>query len=202
VASTRRTGYKLVLPPGWGRLPLRRGTDEAVRGILDEVVRRLPRDLPRDKVTPYRKELERRLARLVADARRNGGLDMYLPVDLMHGTPVAASFVVSEGSLGAGSDADPGMIISYLAAQSEHTTAVTADGAVGARIERTAGAEPAKDVTFASRRVDYMISVPGERDRWLVIAFSTLGGGNPDDEYAKLLVGLFDAIMSTFRWTS
>jgi hypothetical protein len=34
----------------------------------------------------------------------------------------------------------------------------------------------------------------------VVVAFSTLGGGDPDDQYAKILVELFDAIMSTFRW--
>lgn len=36
---------------------------------------------------------------------------------------------------------------------------------------------------------------------WLVFAFSALGAGDPGDEFAHLLVGLFDAIMSTFTWT-
>jgi hypothetical protein len=31
--------------------------------------------------------------------------------------------------------------------------------------------------------------------------FSTLGDGDPAGEYASLLADLFDAIMSTFRWT-
>jgi hypothetical protein len=31
--------------------------------------------------------------------------------------------------------------------------------------------------------------------------FSTLGSGDPDGEYAKILVELFDAMMSTFRWS-
>jgi hypothetical protein len=35
----------------------------------------------------------------------------------------------------------------------------------------------------------------------MVITFSTLGHGDPAGEYAGLLAELFDAIMSTFRWT-
>ena len=39
------------------------------------------------------------------------------------------------------------------------------------------------------------------RRRWMVITFSTLGDGDPSGEYAATLAGLFDAIMSTLRWT-
>jgi hypothetical protein len=35
----------------------------------------------------------------------------------------------------------------------------------------------------------------------MVITFSTLGDGDPSGQYAGLLAELFDAIMSTFRWT-
>jgi hypothetical protein len=34
----------------------------------------------------------------------------------------------------------------------------------------------------------------------VLAAFSTFGGGDPDDGFAGLLVELFDAIISTFRW--
>ena len=53
---------------------------------------------------------------------------------------------------------------------------------------------------MASRHVDYVIPVPGRPGRWLVIAFSTLGGGDPGDEIARRLTELFDAIVSTFGW--
>jgi hypothetical protein len=36
--------------------------------------------------------------------------------------------------------------------------------------------------------------------RWVAVYFSTLGGGNPDDQVAALLTTLFDAMMTTFRW--
>jgi hypothetical protein len=54
----------------------------------------------------------------------------------------------------------------------------------------------------ASRRVDYVLPVPGIPGDWLVIAFSTLGDGRPEGQFTRLLVELFDAIVSTFRWTT
>ena len=44
--------------------------------------------------------------------------------------------------------------------------------------------------------------IPGEGGRWLLFAFSTLGAGDPDDQVARMLVQLFDAMMSTFRWAN
>jgi hypothetical protein len=200
-SSEPATGYAIVLPPTWRKIPLRQGTDQAIRKIQEEVFARLPPDVPRDRVTPYRVELERRLGGLVAEARKASGLDLYLPVMLMHDAPVAASFVVSEVSFGSQEEIDPGLIAVRLAAGTEDSATVSVDGAVGVRIERVGAPEPGKEIETASRRVDYVISVPGDPDRWLEIAFSTLGGGDPSDQYAKLLVELFDAIMSTFRWT-
>jgi hypothetical protein len=49
--------------------------------------------------------------------------------------------------------------------------------------------------------VDYVLAVPGDADRYLTIAFSTIGGGDPDDAYAIALVDLFDAMMLTWRWS-
>jgi hypothetical protein len=96
---------------------------------------------------------------------------------------------------------DPAMIVSHLAAESRDARPAMVDGAMAVRIERTAAPQPAEGVEYGSRRVDYVISVPEDPDRWLAVAFSTLGGGDPDDQYARLLVELFDAIMSTFRWS-
>ena len=36
---------------------------------------------------------------------------------------------------------------------------------------------------------------------WLLAAFSVLSGEGQLDEFAGLMAELFDAIMSTFRWT-
>lgn len=195
-------GYQIVLPPGWQRIPARRGTDAKIRQILDRAAAGLPPGVPNEKLAAYRKEAEQRLRTVVAQARRKGALDVYLPVSPRKGILIPASFVVSEGALGAADPADPAATIAYLASTGEGYHPVTVDGVAGARIERTAGPEASPDAgEYGSRRVDYILPVPGEQDRWLVIAFSTFGGGDPDDEYARLLVELFDAMMATFRWT-
>jgi len=193
-------GYTIVLPPAWRKIPVRQHTDQAIRGIVDQAFSNLPTHVPQDKVAPYRKELEHQLTSAARQARRSGAVDLYLPVELMHGAPIAASFIVSEGSLASVTDIGPEMIISYMASGRDDNRVVTVDGAIGVRMERTARPDPSKGIEHGSRRVDYVISVPAEADRWVVVAFSTLGWGDPDDQYAKVLVELFDAIMSTFRW--
>lgn len=200
------TGYTVVLPPGWYQIPVREGTRDAIRKIVSRTFAHPPEGVPRDAMTPYRLELERRLSEAAGQARRQGGVHLYLPVTTRHGALMAASFVVSEGSLGSLEDIRPEMVVAALAAGDAAAggggnRTVALDGAPGVRMERTAPADPGKGIDYGSRRVDYVIPVPGEQDRWLVVAFSTLGGGDPDDEYARILVDLFDAIMSTFRWT-
>ena len=71
------------------------------------------------------------------------------------------------------------------------------------RVERVAAARGDDD--RPSLRVEYTVPVPrpasGGTGRWMVITFSTLGDGDPSGEYAATLACLFDAIMSTLRWT-
>jgi hypothetical protein len=200
MAGSRAAGYTLVMPPGWEQIPLRQGTGDAVKKILDNAFSRLGPDLPRDRVTPYRKELERRLSRLISQARSSGGFCLYLPVEYVYQARVAASFVVSQGSLGSDSQIDPAAVLSRLISGEEQAQPVAVDGVTAARIERVAPPDPDTEVEQGSRRVDYVIPVPGQHDQWLVVAFSTLGGGDPEDEYARLQAELFDAIMGTFRW--
>jgi hypothetical protein len=195
-------GYTLVLPPGWERIPARQGADDAIKAILDSKFRELPPDLPRDQLAPYRAEIEGRLRRAAAQARKNGAIDLYLPVQLRGGLPVPASFVVSEGAIPTSSEAEPGQIVSYLVAESADGAPVTVDGVTGARSEQAAGPDPDQGIDYGSRRVDYVLPIPGAGGRWLLFAFSTLGAGDPGDQVARMLVQLFDAMMSTFRWAT
>jgi len=195
-------GYTLVLPPGWERIPARQGADDAIKAILDAKFKELPPDLPRDKLAPYRAEIEGKLRKAAAQARKNGAIDLYLPVQLRNGLPVPASFVVSEGAIPTAGVAEPDQIVGALVAESADGTPVTVDGVTGARSERSSGPDPDQDIEYGSRRVDYMVPVPGEAGRWLLFAFSTLGAGDPGDEVARMLVQLFDAMMSTFRWAT
>ncbi|MGH3857025.1 MAG: hypothetical protein ACRDR6_26800 [Pseudonocardiaceae bacterium] len=83
VAAAPPAGYTLVLPPAWRKIPVRRGTDQAIRAIVDQVFSNLPTNVPRDKVAPYRKEVQRQLTSAAGRARRSGAVDLYLPVELM-----------------------------------------------------------------------------------------------------------------------
>ena len=75
------------------------------------------------------------------------------------------------------------------------------DGALAVRRERIAPADPKRGAELASRRVDYLVSVPGDPSRWFVTAFSTIGAGDPRDDLANAMVEWFDALMTTFRWS-
>jgi hypothetical protein len=96
--------------------------------------------------------------------------------------------VVSELYLG---PADPASVAAAIAGEDDSWQPITLDSTGGLRVERTAQPAPAEGVGAGSRHVDYVVPVT---------AFSTLGGGDPDDEIARLMTDLFDAIMSTFGW--
>jgi hypothetical protein len=208
------TGYTLVLPPGWRRIPVRHGTKPAVRAIVDEVLHRVSKGISRDKLTRYRIELERRLSDLAKQARPAGGVDLYLPIEYVHGVTITASFVVSQLTLpdpagemagtaeaAAAASADTAQLIAYLTSEAGEASSVVIAGAAAARKESVAPADPAQQMPFGSRRADYLVPVPGEPRGLLVVAFSTIGDGDPEGDFAKLMLELFDAIMLTFRWT-
>jgi hypothetical protein len=90
--------------------------------------------------------------------------------------------------------------LSTRSADNDHAHPVTVDGAVGLRIEKTVTASGEKNEEFGTHQVDYVLSVPGTSDRWPTVCFSTVGGGNPDDQVAALLTSLLDAMMTTFCW--
>lgn len=200
-SASQVSGYTVVLPPGWCRIPVRYGSAKAIRAVVDEALKAVPRNVPRDRIPPYRAELEGKLQKMVREARAKGAIDLYMPIGPMHGIPVSASFIVSEGAVGTeGEDIDPATLVTYLATEDGSGAPVEIDGAPAARTERVCDPEPSAEVDAGSRRVDYIMPVPGAPDRWLLVAFSTLGAGSPDDELSGILVQLFDAIMSTFRW--
>lgn len=211
------TGYGFLLPEDWVQIPLRQGdAEDAVRSLVASAFARVPADVPRDKLTPLRLELERRLRAAVAEARRAKALEMYLPVKLAGEVNLGASFTVSNARLPAHSGpdgtssemSDPAEIAVQLlsvdgtASASEiELSSGEVDGALAVRRERVVPAAPERGVEFASRRVEYLVAVPGDPGQWLVVAFSTIGAGNPRDDLADAMVEWFDALMTTFRWS-
>src|ERR1039457_1535078 len=172
------TGYSVVLPPGWRKIPLRTGTEKAIRAVVREAFTRLPRDAPPDKVGPHRLQLERTLTRMVRDARGKGGIDLYLPAGPVYGAPLAASFIVSELSLG---PADPASIAAMLEAEDDAMKAVTMDGADGLRAERTAAPAPEHDVDFASRRLASVVDAYVVGPRVLELLQHRAGGAGGEE---------------------
>jgi hypothetical protein len=191
------TGYALVLPPGWVRVPLRSGTDEVLAGILDRTFA----GLPADRYGPLRSELEGRLRRQVRTARANGGLDLYLPVERVHGATLAASFVVAEVSFDDERAPAPAVLAALLGKDGDESV-VTVGGTVAVRSQRTTVAAPRdEDELPGSRRVEYLVPVPGDGRRWVTLAFSTVApSGDGPDDLAGVLTDLFDAVVTTFRW--
>ncbi|MFD4985934.1 hypothetical protein [Streptomyces sp. NPDC058374] len=197
------TGYTLIPPPGWELIPLREGTEEALRALVDGAVRDLPEELPRDRRTEARMALHKELHQAVRQAREAHAHSLYLPVRRVRGHLLAASFVVSERLRAPGSgprdDLVAGLLRSPGAGREAEATEV--DGAPGVRTEGVVAADPARGVEHDSRHVDYVFPVPGpEGGRWVTVSFSVLTGEGPHGELADALVGLFDAVMTTFRW--
>jgi hypothetical protein len=184
---------------------------------VDEVLHRVSKGVSRDKLTRYRIDLERRLSDMAMQARSAGGVDLYLPIEDSHGVTITASFVVSQVTLPAPPAPDPAtpdpqaelldaeqvdtaQFVSYLTSADGDIAPVVVADATAARKESVAAADPARQIPYGSRRVDYMLPVPGQSRGMLLVAFSTIGDGDPEGQFAKLLVELFDAIMTTFRW--
>ncbi|MEU6224836.1 hypothetical protein [Streptomyces sp. NPDC047042] len=211
------TGYGFLLPEDWVQIPLRQGdAEDAVRSVVASAFASVPGDVPRDKLTPLRLELERRLRAAVAEARRAEALEMYLPVKPAWEVNLGASFTVSNARLPARSGADgassgvsdPADIAVQLlsaddtASDSEmDLSSGEVDGALAVRRERVVSASPERGAELASRRVEYLVAVPGDPGQWLVAAFSTIGAGDPRDDLADAMVEWFDALMTTFRWS-
>jgi hypothetical protein len=193
----------LVLPPGWIQVPVRDATPGTAHEVVSTAFRRPPEGVPRDAFTSARIELERRLDRMIRKAKTDGGLELFLACGHAYADPVPASFLIAEGSLGGACD-DPLAVVTAIAEGAardggEPGQLTALDGAPAARVERVTVPEAGDD--HASLRVEYTVPVLAGPNRWLVITFSTLGDGDPSGGYASLLAELFDAIMSTFRWT-
>ena len=201
------TSYTLVLPPGWIQLPLHEGVDDAVRGVVDRAVSAAPADMPPDTLKAARRRIEGHLRATVAAARENGGTELYLPVERMGDLLVPSSFVVGvvRGELDADQDAVDVVprVIARMLAEDDSARPVEIDGAPAVRTQRRAPSRPDQQfgVDAASRRIDYVLAVPGAPGRWMSVSCTVLEVADAPD-VTELLVELFDAVMTTFRWAA
>ncbi|QKW06751.1 hypothetical protein HUT18_10470 [Streptomyces sp. NA04227] len=210
--------YELVLPPGWVRIPLRQGTKEALEKVLFSHMGQVPEGIPKDDAMRFRLDMRRQLEKQARAARRNGGLDLYLPVLPRGGIFLMASFIVAEMPIGQANgipqQAVPQQAVLAELANEDVPGGTAAEvhvaGAPALRRdyrstpdeEKLASAPQAvQQVALPTRRVDYVIPVPDDPGRWISINFSTPGDGDIDSEFTDVLVELFDAVVGTFKWS-
>lgn len=165
--------YELMLPPGWTRLPLRAGTDRAISAVLDEQFA----GLGRDRAFPLRRALAEDLHDLVADARRVGGLDLYLMTSAPGGQPVDASLLVCLVSGRAGGEpASAEDLLAVLGSPGDGDTSVRALPLAGPSVRRvsTRHPHPSDDLPVPTpvTRVQYLVPVPGSTAQ-LLLTFAT-----------------------------
>ncbi|MGV9455690.1 hypothetical protein [Streptomyces sp. NPDC003635] len=194
--------YELVLPPGWVRIPLREGTKEALEKILFSHMGQVPEGVPRDDAMRFRLDMRRQLEKQARAARRNGGLDLYLPVLPRGGIFLMASFIVAEMPIGQDRAVPPEAVIEQLANEDiPGGTATKVDVAGATALRRAYRSTLDDEAVPPTRRVDYVIPVANDPGRWISINFSTPGDGDPDSKFTDVLVELFDAVVGTFKWS-
>jgi hypothetical protein len=196
-------GYSLVLPPGWLRLAARGDEGERyLAAVLDDAFA----ELPRDSAAPVRAELEKRVLGALAEARRAGALDLYLPLLGVRGRALPASVVVAEtelpdplpgagGGLEADAEAVAALLAGVLAGAPGGTVIALPVGPCGRVEEQVPPGDRAEGLGV--RRVTYHLPVPHDGRRWIVVTCSVADGLEP---MTSTVVGLFDALLTTWRW--
>lgn len=182
--------FTVLVPTGWARIPVGRGSREAVRTVLD----RSFADVVHPSAAVLRRQLEGTLTRQLRAAAGQHAAEIYLPVTQVRGITVPASVVVSLPPLEAGQEARD--LLLALAARDGSAEVVDVGGEPAVRVERhhAAGA----DGTPASRQVLYHL---GDGGRYAVLSGTVLEGpGDGGSAVADATTELVDAMASTFRW--
>lgn len=195
------SGYSIILPPPWQRIQLGGDVPAQLKVMIDRSVAQLPKDLPPDQVGPLRRRLERRLTTELAAAGDMGAVDYYFPAEASHGNQLNASFTVSAVIPDAAATQDdvPDVMAELLRTGGEP---VEAGGSAWVRTDSVVHHEPDDLIgsELAARKIEYVTASPDDHRRWVLVTFTTLGDGKPDSEFTHLVVELFDALMTTWRW--
>jgi hypothetical protein len=199
--TTPVAGYRLAVPPPWRRIALDSSAESAIQTIVDDVAdKHTPKEISPDEIGPKKRELVRELMTQVVQARENGGVDLYLPLEQVHGYSVQASFVVNRFIPDAAmtSDGVPGVMASLL--RDGEAGPITIDDTIWVRRLRTVPRDGEDSVD--SVRVENETRIQARAARaWILVSFSTAGKPIPGpDGQGNMLVELFDAIMTTWRW--
>ncbi|MCL2781091.1 MAG: hypothetical protein FWD74_06315 [Actinomycetia bacterium] len=195
--------YSIFLPRPWIRVPVREDTDRELDKLVAASLDKLPPQIGPDQKRQLQIKLANKLGSALADARARGAVDLYLPTEPWHGVLTGASFIVAEIEPPI---QPPAEITSenyaplVMAELLDDPDARTVETAAGIWV-RTEGVEPAGgEVDVPTAVVTYLMPIPGAAGCWVTVSFSTFGDGKPDSELTRLIVELFDAIMTTWEW--
>lgn len=202
--------YRLVLPRPWVRVPVGQGTESRVRRLVEAQARAFPKEVSPDEVGPWKRNMERQLVTKIKSSAEYGGIDFYLPADAMGGILVGASFVVSGISPlvrlpnDTPGDAAVGAVLAELIGAQPNSRLVSVGGQAWVRTQAVLEPDEAKapgvDVPMVA--VSYVTALPDDPQKWVLVEFSGTGDGDPRSDATVLIVELFDAIMTTWRWIS
>lgn len=99
-------------------------------------------------------------------------------------------------------DSGPEAVLAALASETPGAELRELDDTAALRSERDVAADAAHGVDVAHRRVEYLVPIPDSApDQYLTFSFSALIAPGSDPAFYDTLVELFDAVMSTFRWS-
>ena len=192
-------GYSILLPPPWHRIHLGASRGRDVRRATDRAAARAPKEIPPDQRAKIRRRLEAQLMHQLDAVEQCGGVDFYYPAHEVDGVELHASFVVSAVLPDARTEADTvgGVLAALLGRGGEP---VSVDDTVWVRTETVVDRDDDASGALRARQVDYLTAVPGDERRWVLVTCTVVGDGDPDSLPSGLVVELFDAIMSTWRW--
>ncbi|MGC5039447.1 MULTISPECIES: hypothetical protein [unclassified Streptomyces] len=198
------SGFNLVPPPGWDVIPLHSGTREAMDRIVRKAVAQLPVGFPKDDIPKARLKLTQELKKVVRRASAKGGMTLYLPTERLHGITLPVSIVASEPIEipRVRPESGPEAVLAALASETPGAEIRELDDTAALRSEREVPADPEQGVEVAHRRVEYLVPIPDSKpDKYLTFSYSALIAPGSDPAFYDTLVELFDAVMSTFRWS-
>ncbi|RBY87092.1 hypothetical protein DQ244_17285 [Blastococcus sp. TBT05-19] len=190
--------FRILLPPGWARVPLDGRAPLRIKNLVTERVR----DLPAPRRAELRAWLTRELTAAIEAAARQGGIDVLLSVDPVAGRPVPASGLITHvrgrgdgtfesllRTLGSGGE---GVQVRELGVV--EVAGARAVRRLTSRREEVPAEDGGPGGVLTVTQVDFFVPVPGSDDL-LLLTFTT-----PVEQLGPPLVKLFDVMGGSLRW--
>ena len=190
------TDFRVLIPPGWVRLPLDAQAPLRVKNLVTGRIGAVPVA----KRAELRSALTREVTAVLTTAARQGGIDVLLSLDSVAGRPVPASGLITH--LEGRGDGDPLDALMGMLGASERVRELGVVEVAGgpavrrltSRRERLPDTDDDPGGVLTVTQVDYFVPLPGANGL-LVLTFST-----PIEQLAPPLVQLFDVISGSLRW--